>query len=306
MKTLGMAESTFTLKYDGRALDDGTMPVRELAPALLALGEIFTDASQSLFPEHPPVALNVKATSDGSFLVHLVLQGKDLWDHLLTLSGSPGASALSNLETFVVDGGVGIFAFIQWLKGRKIKSQDSKDVMPGHVRITTEDGDSIEVPTEVVTLFQRKPIRQKAVEVIAPLKREGVSEMEFQLPSGESGAKIEKKDVAAFEEAQEDDDVLSDEVQPMVVEILSLSFSEGNKWRFSLGTSTISAAIEDEGFLAQIDSGEPFAKGDMLRCRMRVVARRRPKGLHTEYHLLEVVEHLRRNDQMTIENGEPT
>lgn len=60
-----MAETTFGVNYDGPALDDGRMPVRDLAPALLALGELFREASAELYPDLPPPALDVKATEKG-------------------------------------------------------------------------------------------------------------------------------------------------------------------------------------------------------------------------------------------------
>lgn len=50
-----MAESAFTVTYDGPALATGRIPVRDLAPALLALGELFLDASSLVNPDREPV-----------------------------------------------------------------------------------------------------------------------------------------------------------------------------------------------------------------------------------------------------------
>jgi len=297
-----MAQSAFTLKYDGPALDEGVMPVSELAPALIALGNVFTEASRTLYPEHPPVALNIRANpEEGSFLVHLLLEGKDAWDYILTLTGSKTAGSLANLQAFVVEGGIGVFALIKWLKGRKIVSTDQENVKPGHVRIVTDDNQSIEVPTEVLQLFASRTLRKNAAGVVAPLTRNGIRDLAFKTPDND-GETIDESDVPSFVAAEEDEDVLWDEPQTMVVEIVSLSFTEGNKWRFSLGQTTISAAIEDQDFLTRIDSGEAFAKGDMLRCRMRVVQTRRQNKLHTEYHLLEVLDHLHPPDQLAIDD----
>ena len=40
-----LAETAFQIAYEGPALETGRMPVRDLAPALLALGDLFTEAS---------------------------------------------------------------------------------------------------------------------------------------------------------------------------------------------------------------------------------------------------------------------
>jgi len=72
-----MAESEFGIEYAGPELDAGTMPVRDLAPALLAMGELVAAASLVVYPERPPVALNIKATEPGSFVVRLILESKD-------------------------------------------------------------------------------------------------------------------------------------------------------------------------------------------------------------------------------------
>lgn len=69
-----MAETEFGVRYDGTALATGTMPVRDLAPALLALGDLFSEESLLLHPEREPVALNIKATNEGSFVVKLLLE----------------------------------------------------------------------------------------------------------------------------------------------------------------------------------------------------------------------------------------
>jgi hypothetical protein len=106
-----VAETTFGITYDGPALAAGTMPVRDLAPALLALGDLFTEASQVLYPDAGPVALNIKATDEGSFDVHLILEAKDLWDQLVDMFTSDEVTALVNLQNLVI-GGVGSMGLI--------------------------------------------------------------------------------------------------------------------------------------------------------------------------------------------------
>src|SRR5581483_11505826 len=103
-----MPEADFAIVYDGPALETGQMPVRDLAPALLALGELYTEASKIVYPKQPPVSLNVKANERGSFLVWLALQAGDTWDTMRDLLVSQDATAIANLMQ-IVSGAHGMF-----------------------------------------------------------------------------------------------------------------------------------------------------------------------------------------------------
>jgi hypothetical protein len=62
-----MSRASFTIAYDGPALRDGAMDVRDLAPALLAVGQLFDAANTVLNQNEARVNVNVTATGDGSF-----------------------------------------------------------------------------------------------------------------------------------------------------------------------------------------------------------------------------------------------
>src|SRR5688572_17376787 len=118
-----MAETAFGVTYDGPALVTGRMPVRELAPALLALGDVFAEASLVAYPDRPPVALDIKATEEGSFVVQLILETPDeVWDQVVDIFGSDAVSALVNLKELVIGSGFGLFWLIKRLKGRRIEA----------------------------------------------------------------------------------------------------------------------------------------------------------------------------------------
>jgi len=55
----------------------------------------------------------------------------------------------------------------------------------------------------------------------------------------------------------------------VVLQIESLTFKEGNKWRVNDGRGSFYAAMEDAAFMAKIESGERFGKGDVLVADMR-------------------------------------
>ena len=57
--------------FDGPALADGSMNVRDLAPAMMAVGSFFEAANRITNGERTSVSVNVRATSAGSFQVFL-------------------------------------------------------------------------------------------------------------------------------------------------------------------------------------------------------------------------------------------
>lgn len=63
------------------------------------------------------------------------------------------------------------------------------------------------------------------------------------------------------------------------------------------------AAVEDSQFLERVHNGaEAFRKGDMLRWRMRTIQQRRhDSGLQTDYRVIEVIQHLPRQTQLSFD-----
>lgn len=299
-----MAETTFGIAYDGPALANGRMPVRELAPALIALGDLFALASDTLHPEWKPVALNVEATEQGSFFVRLILEGEDAWGQFVHMFSSADVSALANLKEVVIGSGVGLFMLIKKLRGRTVTG---REVMPdpGMIRLVLDNETTIEVPADVWTLYRSVEIRKNARQVVEPLEQRGIDVVKFTTGDDEDDASlvIEKDDLPAYEIPEGRDEPLLDTENEMWVEIASVAFRSGNKWRVSAGDYTFWATMDDDRFLDRVDRGqEVFRKGDVLRCRMEVVQVRRVDGLHTEYTVLEVLEHRGRATQLAIDD----
>lgn len=297
-----MAEATFSMSYDGPALDTGVMPVRDLAPALFALGELFTDASLALYPDREPVALNVKATGEGSFLVHLLVESKKAWDDIMDVFDSDTANALMNLAASVV-GVRGLFWFVKRMHGRTVVST-TPSPEPGHTVVTLDDNTTVDVPAPVLVLYERIEVRRDAKAVVAPLSRDGIDTLKFRPPGPDPGTEVSQEDVPAYEVPVAEEDVLLDIEQDVMLEITSVTFTEGNRWGFSDGDRRFTAPVLDQDFLDRVNAGEPFRKGDLLHCRMRIVQSRKDSRLRIDREVIAVLEHIRPDAaQLSIEDG---
>jgi hypothetical protein len=298
-----MAETAFQVTYDGPALATGDMPVRDLAPALLALGNLFSQASKVIHPEREPVALNIRATTEGSFVVQLILHSA--WEEILDIFGSKGAAALIALKEAVLAGGAGLFWFIRHLNGRSIVSQQP---VPGsdNITVTLDDGTTVDVPANVLPLYLSIDIRRRARDVVQPLTRPGVEILRFQVDKHVT-LELRTNDVPAYDPPTGPVTPLADNETEMILEIASVAFTEGNKWRLSDGDRIFAAAIEDHEFLARVEEGEEaFRKGDRLRANMRVIQIQEGDRLRTDYIVTKVTEHVPRPTQMRLDDPDTT
>lgn len=62
------------------------------------------------------------------------------------------------------------------------------------------------------------------------------------------------------------------------------------------GSSTFYADITDKEFLKRVDDGEPCAKGDALRVRLRVEQTRQGAKIATVRTMTHVIDHIRRQE----------
>lgn len=237
----------FTVYYDGEALRGSRMDVRDLAPALLALGDMLEAANSVLNREKALVRVTVKAFQPGCFGISLVViqsLGNRVMDLLAPGSDTRNALEILNLLGFTVLGVVGgavtgghtLIQVIKKLRGKNPKK--TKKLENGNICIEfdNEEGvtEEIEVATEVAELYADKPVRMAADKTMEPLRREGIDSL--SLKQGEKFVPLFRKEEAAcfsLSAVQQEDIPVSETEQERVLSIVSLSFKEDNKWRLS-------------------------------------------------------------------------
>jgi hypothetical protein len=304
-----MAETTFGVRYQGPALKDGRMPVRDLAPALLALGDLIKEASAELYPDLPAPTLEIQATERGSFDVHLILSAPEVWEQVMDILTAKGPTALSNLQAVLLGSsttGLGIYKLIKLIKRRNIKTIETTDD-PNKLKVVIDDDTVIEAPAGTVKLYRNPKARKAARDSVAPAKRRGVDCVELRSESPEHETlMIEAAEAEEFDlPTGAEDENLVDDVREAMVAVVKADFGEG-RWRLDDGTATFGAVMDDEGFQDRVNRGEAFRKGDFLRCRIRTVQSTRKGKLHNEHRIIDVIDHIESGEQLIMGHGKET
>ncbi|CUJ80717.1 MULTISPECIES: hypothetical protein [Achromobacter] len=303
-----MSNAKFHILYDGPALESNEMNVRDLAPALLALGQVLEDANTALNDGKAKIAVKVKASfKTGCFGIELDVVQTLLQQAQTLFSNEKVATAKQILEwlglllqTSAYAGGslLGLIGFLKWLRNRTIKRVVLLD--DGLVRVELDDAHLV-VEQQVIELFRQTKLRQSLEGVLKPLETEGITE--FAVTDQKQTKRfitVSRDDVPSLAAPELVPEVLSEQDVEMNLQLVSISFRDDNKWRFSDGSTVFYATVSDPLFLQQVKSNEPFASGDILKASLRRTQSLVGDTMKTDYTLTKVLEHRRAAAQIPL------
>lgn len=285
-----MSKIQIQVAYDGEALQTGSMNVRDLAPALLSIGNLCQEANRVLYGDNVRLTVNVQSGfQQGSFEVSMeVIQSLATQAKLFLLGENMTAAiTLAGLVGLAQGGCISLIAFIKWLKGQK--PAESITLENGNIKIII-NSESLEVQPEIIQLYNDTNVRSALEGVIKPLEQPGINRFEVRRDKNIIES-ITREEVPYFLIPSIEEEITIDNERIAALEIVKLSFEEKYKWMFSDGNMTLNADIEDEGFLNKLNRREIlFAKGDVLKVKLYTKSWRTEKGLRTEYKVLRVLE----------------
>jgi hypothetical protein len=291
-------QAGFDIVYEGPAVADGSMNVRHLAPAMLAVGTLFEAANNITNGQRAKVNINVKATSPGSFhILYEVIQA--------TMAQSIDPSLLTTavqLKDLLIGGIIvtgSLIALIKWVNRRKPKLNKIND----ELYTLVIDNESYELPLQLLRFYQDASIRHALADIVQPVKEEGIDRIRI-LDNKQPIQEITKDETSAFD-VPEIQEQLLDETRTHAFSIIGLSFKEDNKWRLTDGENTFSVSMKDTAFQRRVDNNqEAFAKGDILICDLRTVQWQVEGGIKTEYEVVKVVNHRPARQLVMFEDNE--
>ena len=140
-----MAKSRFEIAFEGEPFEEGEIDVRDLAPTLLAFGDVVQAANKVLNGGRAEARLKVAATDQGSFVAALTIDVGWMTDILDVVSSHPhrvvAADQLMDLlikgGSIVGGGAVGLFASIKALRGKRPEKVEPYGELPPEFRTLT-------------------------------------------------------------------------------------------------------------------------------------------------------------------------
>ncbi len=277
----------FSISYEGDALAQHTMPVRDLAPALLALGQAFDRANELLNGDRASVSLEIRATQPGSFQVMLDL--RQLLEQAASALSPDFLSDATDLKNLLL-GGTGLIGVIKYFKGRKPKEVSRTG---GFVTLELEKL-RLEVPLSVFALHKDRHLRENIEAVIRPVTKPGVDRVVFR-QRNEVTQTVEKSDAECFSQDGEGPATSSEIIIPRQrLRVVSPDFEKG-KWRLHDGDTTHHYEIADKDFVQEVEQGSrSFRRGDVLVCQVVLTQHIDDQGGPTrlKYRVSAVLKHV--------------
>lgn len=282
----------FQIVYDGPSLENNEMDVRDLAPALIAISDLLEETNSIVYGASTKIQVNVKGSfKTGSFKIDFSLV-QNVAEQLVSLFNTREGVAvgviLSLLGINAKDGIKGLIQVLKWIRNRKIK----KITKTGNGKAVIEvDEELLETEEKVIDLLANIKIRQSLDVVISkPLSREGVES--FSVKYENNIVVVDGREKEYFRAPETADELLEDKVSEKNLQAISISFVEGNKWKFTDGNVSFFANVKDYDFIQRVqENKESFAKDDIMKVLLREKQWISEVGIKTDYEIEKIISH---------------
>lgn len=262
-----MSRQEFSVAYDGSArLDDHSIDVRTLAPALMAFGKLLREANFEFNGKKATTKVLVVSDFEHKCFninFELVLGWYEQIKNLLGLDEAKTAKEVLEwvglvkpaiAGASVAAGRMTYLQFLKWRKGREVVEEQTDSTPAGFISISIKgDGNKVEISPEILRLAKNPKALKATQDAFLPLGHEGFDTMRVsggEISPAETFKPNDVEDIIAscakgIEESRE---VFDPEVEetPAWLSVYSPVYDENaDKWRFRLGRETIYADISE-------------------------------------------------------------
>jgi hypothetical protein len=282
-------ETRIALRYTGPAVDSGQMDVYEASANMIAFSDFVVLLSKSVFGEAVETRACVAGFGRGSFVTDIVFNVAGVSNAIFAAMPCVDPKTL----WFVLKETIALW---KHLKGSPPKRIEEK----GHaITVTNNNGQILQVSHATLNVvFSEKGTESVRRFINEALSRQGIDSVEIS--DGSNDVEKVSHDEAGYFVPVSPSEMLTDATVKMVLHLESPVFKDGNKWRFFDGQQSFYAMVEDKKFLATVDAGEPFRKGDIIVADVRISQTQEGTKLTAERAIVKVYDHKARPHQFNF------
>ena len=240
-----MKAEPIRFRFNGPAVVGHTIDVVDLAPSLLALGELCKLTNRNLNKNRAAVSVLVSTDHEHECFELSFQLVQSLFDEVKSLLGREDIKTAKDILEWlgiVVGTSYGLFKLLAWIKGRKIESselidKDGKDV--AQIKVVG-DGNTVIVDKEVWDLAQDKEIVKNASKIVKPLCDADYDSIEFQDSEGQIQI-VSKDDAKGISETANitfidiSEEKMASEFTARISVYAPVYDPNAKKWRFMFG-----------------------------------------------------------------------
>jgi len=283
-------ELRLSLRYQGPAVESGEMDVYEAATNMVAFSDFMVASAKEAYGESAFVKANVIGIGKGSFVTDLAI-------NVL----GPAATIFSTISPDkFIDLLKEAFDLWKFLKGKpptKVVNVSDKgqqiEVVNNNGQITQVHADSLNI------VFNEKATDAVERFIRSPLSREGIDSVEIADKDKKVIGQVKQGESKFFVSVRPEEKITESEIE-MALIVEAPVFKDELKWRFSDGQNSFLADIDDREFLARVDQGELFGKGDILLVKLRITQMRSGAKISAQRSVVKVLDHKHGQEQKNL------
>lgn len=266
------------LKYSGPAVDDGQMDAYEAAAGIIAFADFIAIAARAAYGEQAKIKTEVRAFEHGSFRVQFAL---DFGGILATLFS--GVASPKDMYELIRQ------SFEAWKHLQGENPTSTTMLQDGSIQLENTHGQVSIFRAETINIITNPDAANAAQRFAAKPLSQGMDSVSIS-HGNEQIADANTSD-ASYIGVLIARETLTENLITQWVLLESPVFRDGNKWRFSDGSTSFWADVEDRDFLDQVESGRRFGKGDRMLVEMRLRQSGTITSLKQERSVVRVIDH---------------
>lgn len=245
-----MTTDLIRFRFKGSAYDGHTIDVNDLAPALIALGDLCTITNRLFNGDRVHINVLIKADVEQKCFELGVQLVQSVYDQLKGLVNDGDVATIKSILEWVgiisvSTGGpfVGYLQFMKWVDGRKINSLKQTKQDSIQITVVGNDNNVTLISPQVAKMIGEPKLLEAAKSLSAGIQKEGSDELEFEYKNKVT-ERITKQDAARInantKESLSFEIAATEEAQTIKswIKVYSPVYdASAPKWRFRYGSN---------------------------------------------------------------------